>query len=122
MKLTHENLHAASSSGYDGFTKAQLLELGISWPPKKGWLSSLIGREISDESYDRFCAAGKIKAGELRRLQKEKSAKPDELTRLRNFARYVRDHSRAGLESGGNIYLQLNLINSAAIEVVGKRE
>jgi hypothetical protein len=28
--------------------------------------------------------------------------------------RYILDHARAGLESGGNVYLQLNLINAAA--------
>jgi hypothetical protein len=38
--------------------------------------------------------------------------------KLHEYAKYVHDHARAGLDSGGNIYLQLNLINSATIEIL----
>lgn len=54
IKLTRDNLHALSSSpGKAGFTRQQIEALGLSWPMKQGWLSGLIGKEISQEQYDR---------------------------------------------------------------------
>ena len=50
IKLTHENLHALGTNG-QGFNKKQLHMLGISWPPKGGWLKKLIGTEITDIQY-----------------------------------------------------------------------
>ena len=51
--LTRENLHELSGSpGKCGFTRKQVEALGFSWPPKKGWLSSLIGKEISPDEYE----------------------------------------------------------------------
>lgn len=53
IKLTRENLHALSASpGQAGFTRKQIEALGFSWPAKKGWLTSLIGTEISQGKYD----------------------------------------------------------------------
>lgn len=37
-------LHATSNCGYN---KDQLAALGVSWPPKKGWLSKIIGKAIN---------------------------------------------------------------------------
>lgn len=52
IRLTRENLHMLSGSpGSNGFTKKQVELLGFTWPPKKGWLSSLIGREITLDLY-----------------------------------------------------------------------
>lgn len=50
MILTHSLLHSAGTKGM-GFNVQQLLLLGISWPPKHGWLRSLVGKEISDEDW-----------------------------------------------------------------------
>ena len=47
IKLTHDNLHALGTNG-KGFNKNQLHILGISWPPKGGWLKQLIGTEITN--------------------------------------------------------------------------
>lgn len=53
IRLTHENLHALSGSALaSGFTRKQLELLGVSWPPPKGWLAYLIGREISQSVYE----------------------------------------------------------------------
>lgn len=53
MVVTKEFIESgASDSG--GWSKAQLACLGISWPPKQGWKSQLIGVSISDESSRRF--------------------------------------------------------------------
>ena len=50
IKLTDKNLHALGTNG-KGFNKKQLHILGISWPPKGGWLKQLIGTEITNEQY-----------------------------------------------------------------------
>ena len=55
MILTRENIHDGASSEC-GWNKEQLSILGVKWPPKKGWLSKLIGRTISDADYAKFLA------------------------------------------------------------------
>lgn len=58
IRLTRENLHQLSGSpSGDGFTKKQLELLGFSWPPPKGWLTSLIDSEIDRELYERVAVA-----------------------------------------------------------------
>ncbi|HTL66709.1 MAG TPA: RNase H family protein [Lacunisphaera sp.] len=53
IRLTRENLHALSGSpGANGFTRKQVELLGFSYPPPKGWLSGLIGRDIEQGLYD----------------------------------------------------------------------
>lgn len=46
-----------SSSG--GWNNSQLVMIGESWPPKRGWLKRAIGREISDEAAQKFIQFGK---------------------------------------------------------------
>ena len=60
IKLTHDNLHALGTNGI-GFNKKQLSVLGISWPPKKGWLSNLIGTEITDVQYQTLLSLRNVK-------------------------------------------------------------
>jgi hypothetical protein len=55
MKLTSSLIHAGSTEA-GGFTKAQLAVLGIDWPPNKGWLKGLVGKEIPPADYDKFCS------------------------------------------------------------------
>lgn len=50
MNLTREILHSAGTSNC-GFNREQLYLLGVDWPPVKGWLSGLVGREVSDETW-----------------------------------------------------------------------
>lgn len=40
--------------GRGGDIKKQFLALGVSYPPKSGWIERLIGTEVSDEQYERF--------------------------------------------------------------------
>lgn len=49
LKILTENRSARG-----GYTKDQLAALGVSWPPKKGWLKKMIGMEISQDELDRF--------------------------------------------------------------------
>ncbi|CAB4171617.1 hypothetical protein UFOVP1007_47 [uncultured Caudovirales phage] len=50
MKLTVQNIHALATKGV-GFNSSQLFLLCRTTKPKKGWLSSLVGSEISEELY-----------------------------------------------------------------------
>jgi len=56
MKLTYSIIHSAGSSGGDGFNYAQLKLLGVELPPKKGWLSNLIGKEVPDDIWIKVMA------------------------------------------------------------------
>ena len=55
IKLTIELLHSAStSSGKNGFSKNQILALGLDWPPKAGWLKRMAGKEVTEETWNNF--------------------------------------------------------------------
>ena len=47
-----------------GYSKKQLLALGVSYPPKSGWIERLIGTEVSDEQYERFLGHSTSKQAE----------------------------------------------------------
>ena len=53
MKITPEWLKENRTKN-GGYTKAQILLLGIKWPPKHGWLKAIIGDEISDDAAREF--------------------------------------------------------------------
>jgi hypothetical protein len=72
--LTHENLHACANGGC-GFTRAQVEMLGYTWPPTKGWVKERIGDVVTVSFYEEFKAVGQLRAGALRRMKRESSAK-----------------------------------------------
>jgi hypothetical protein len=45
------NDHKSKNSG---FSKSQLNALGISWPPVKGWVDKIVGKEITEEQRKTF--------------------------------------------------------------------
>ena len=47
MILTKQYIHKHSTKS-GGFTEPQLMAIGVAWPPKKGWISRSVGKEISD--------------------------------------------------------------------------
>jgi hypothetical protein len=59
LTLTSKMLHDASTKGYHGFNAKQLKVIGLKWPPRKGWLKSLIGTQMLASQYLKFVAAGK---------------------------------------------------------------
>lgn len=64
MKITRDLIMAGSSTTHTGaWNKKQLEVLGISWPPKHGWLHGMIGSEISDEKYQKFLSLQRIRKG-----------------------------------------------------------
>lgn len=61
ITLTWDMIQDASTLN-GAWTLAQLQILGIKWPPKKGWLKNLIGKQVTHEQWERF-----VKASEIRR-------------------------------------------------------
>ena len=59
LTLTSKMLHDASTKGYHGFNAKQLKVIGLKWPPKKGWLKSLVGTQMLASQYRKFVEAGK---------------------------------------------------------------
>lgn len=53
MRLTHEAIEAGRSLN-GGWSKEQVMLLGVKWPLVPGWKNGLIGREVPDENYQRF--------------------------------------------------------------------
>lgn len=85
-----------------GWTKSQFSALGIPWPPSKGWVSRVVGREISheaakifeerrDANYSKrlYKAAGIDDSA--RRRKAEKKAKKDKAN-LAKIRRYKEEH------------------------------
>lgn len=58
VTLTRAMLHAAGKESGAGrsFNKTQLAALGVQWPPRKGWLTALVGQRVPREAYERFMA------------------------------------------------------------------
>ena len=44
------------------WTQPQLESLGVSWPPRKGWMNRVIGKDISEDGQETFKSKIKIKA------------------------------------------------------------
>lgn len=60
ITLTRDLIHSAATSNC-GFRKSQLEALGVSWPPKKGWLSKLAGTTVTQMQWDLFVHLGQGK-------------------------------------------------------------
>lgn len=55
VTLSRQLLHSAGRNGV-GFKRRQLELLAVPWPPKRGWLSALIGKDIQSDIWDRVMA------------------------------------------------------------------
>jgi hypothetical protein len=53
ITITREFIHSHKTEA-GGWTRDQLNVLGVEWPPKKGWLSGSVGKEITEEEARRF--------------------------------------------------------------------
>lgn len=74
MQLTKSLIHSAGSYGGHGFNKAQLNLIGVRWPPKQGWLESLVGKSIPDDTWQKVVglkgqAQWKLKKVKVAQLQ-----------------------------------------------------
>jgi hypothetical protein len=55
MILTSAKIHEAASA-WGGWNAPQLALLGVSWPPRAGWIKRLEGKAILDSTWERFLA------------------------------------------------------------------
>jgi len=60
--VTYDWLHAHATASH-GWTRAQLAVFGITWPPKRGWLSTLVGRVVTHEDRVAFERAREVRVG-----------------------------------------------------------
>jgi hypothetical protein len=66
IKLTFELIHSAGSYGGHAFNRTQL-ELLSSWPPVRGWVGQLIGKEIPVSTWQQV-----LKLKGVRGIKKQK--------------------------------------------------
>lgn len=59
VTLTIHMVRDMASNGLRGLTNAHFSAIGITSPPKSGWLRSLVGKTVSARSWSRFCNATK---------------------------------------------------------------
>jgi hypothetical protein len=55
------------------WTRQQLFVLGIQWPPRHGWMRSVIGRELTPEQVAAFIAAREIICHKSKRKSKKQT-------------------------------------------------
>ena len=67
MRLTREILHSAAPGG---FNHEQIRLLGVPIPEKKGWLLTLVGKEISDDTWAKVVRLNGVGKKELRNSRK----------------------------------------------------
>ena len=60
MTLTREMIERGSHAF--GYTRDQMIVLGVGWPAPRGWKYRVIGKTISERDYARFLAAKKHRA------------------------------------------------------------
>jgi len=64
FKITRTWLNQYSRTGHSGWNAKQLAILGISWPPKAGWIYQVCSQFLEDEQKKEFEAlAGKSQEG-----------------------------------------------------------
>lgn len=54
MLLISQKLIEDGKSGAGGWNRQQIILLGLTWPPHKGWRKDVIGNPISEEDAKRF--------------------------------------------------------------------
>lgn len=78
MKITREFIMSGSTNGHAGWNREQLAVIGVSWPPINGWMSRVIGNELSDAKAKLFLGLKGEKQFSLRqRIKNELKLHPD---------------------------------------------
>lgn len=91
ITLDIHNLHNLETPN-GGFTRATTDALDIPYPPRKGWLTGLIGKTIPEAQYIKAWRSRLISAGEARRQKREKlnfnPEEPDAKTFIENMKHF----------------------------------
>lgn len=67
VRLTWKIIHSAGTYG-KGFNADQLRLLGVSWPPRKGWLSALVGTEIDRSKWETILALKGVRPNQRKKI------------------------------------------------------
>lgn len=71
MMITREYLLAHRTAN-KAWTKAQFDVLGLNWPPAKGWMHQVVGKEITDDECRMFETAKLVSSNnQLSRIKRE---------------------------------------------------
>lgn len=71
ITITRAFIH--NNKTYAGaWTKAQLKVIGIDWPPRAGWMRTIIGNELTDEEVLRFREARFIRCKKKKRKKNKR--------------------------------------------------
>ncbi len=65
MKISKEFILSGKTKN-GGWTKEQLALIGVNWPPEKGWMKRIEGKEITNSQaskFQRLPARGRIVTG-----------------------------------------------------------
>lgn len=65
IRVTKEFVHAGGTSPFGSWTAKQLHLLGISWPPRSGWLRTIEGKRLKIEHARQFLALGRTRRDKL---------------------------------------------------------
>jgi hypothetical protein len=85
MKLSFDMIDQ-NRTEFGGWTMAQMAALGVSWPPRHGWLTKLIGTEIPDEQWQKFLDGRFIPAEEFKKMRKLERVNPNNRVEIDKFS------------------------------------
>lgn len=90
MKLTAQLIHSAGTNGI-GFNFHQLYVLGVNWPPERGWIESVVGREVTSEVWELVLKLKGKRRGERREILRNTPFKQEIFMRKCDFKQRVHE-------------------------------
>jgi hypothetical protein len=70
ITLNRQTLGDLCSSGIGvGWKQSQMEALGIKWPPRKGWIKKLTGKQISMDDFSRVRNLGHFQTEDIARMK-----------------------------------------------------
>jgi len=70
MKITWQTIEEWKTPA-GGWTRAQIELLCLPWPNKHGWMHELIGKEITDELFQKVMDAKNIRAKAWKKIRQD---------------------------------------------------
>ena len=67
MKLTRSYIKSHRTKR-GAWTRVQIEALGLTWPPRKGWIKKIVGQEITEENKLKFEDGKNITAADRKKL------------------------------------------------------
>lgn len=97
LKITKQFLKENRTENF-GWNRNQLDVLGVTWPPRKGWLKRLIGKEIDLDTADKFIkykskCVSKAVSPSLDTVNKSKTFKVESLDHFIKAGGIIKDYT-----------------------------